>query len=155
MNERIIDFVRSCPECQRNKASRHQPYGLISPLELPYAPWQSIAMDFITELLLSEGCDHLWVIIDRFTKMAHFLPLKENTAADLAKVFAKEIWRHHGMPMDIVSDRDSRFTSEVWKEFLGLLNIRPRMSTAFHPQTDGQTECLNQTIEAYLWAFVT
>jgi len=75
MNERIIDFVRSCPECQKNKAARHQPYGLTSPLELPYAPWQSIAMDFITELPLSDGCDQLWVIIDRFTKMAHFLPL--------------------------------------------------------------------------------
>jgi len=154
MNERIVDFVRSCPECQKNKAARHQPYGLSSPLELPHAPWQSIAMDFITELPPSEGCDQLWVIIDRFTKMAHFLPLREKMAADLAKVFAKEIWRFHGMPTDIVSDRDSRFTSEVWKEFLALLKIRPRMSTAFHPQTDGQTERLNQTIEAYLRAFV-
>jgi len=156
MNERIIDFVRSCPECQRNKAARHQPYGLTSPLELPYAPWQSIAMDFITELPLSGGCDQLWVVIDRFTKMAHFLPLKieKKTAADLAVIFAKEIWRHHGLPTDIVSDRDSRFTSETWREFLRSSGIRPRMSTAFHPQTDGQTERLNQTIEAYLRAFV-
>jgi len=76
MNERIIDFVRSCPECQRNKTSQHQPYGLPSPLELPYAPWQSIAMDFITELPTLENCKQLWVIIDRFTKMAHFLPWK-------------------------------------------------------------------------------
>jgi hypothetical protein len=64
MNERIIDFVRSYPECQRNKASRHHPYRLLSPLELPYAPWQSIAMDFIMDLPLSDGCDQLWVIID-------------------------------------------------------------------------------------------
>jgi len=155
MNERIIDFVQSCPECQQNKASRHQPYGLSSPLELSYAPWQSIAMDFIMELPVSEGCDQLWVVIDRFTKMAHFIPLKEKTAADLTKIFAREIWRFYGLPTDIVSDRDSRFTSEVWKEFLRLLGIRPRMSTAFHPQTDGQTERLNQTIEVYLWAFVT
>jgi len=157
MNERIIDFVRSCPECQKNKAARHQPYGLTSPLELPYAPWQSIAMDFITELPLSGGCDQLWVVIDRFTKMAHFLPLKKEkkTAADLAVVFAKEIWRHHGLPTDIVSDRDSRFTSETWREFLQSSGIRPRMSTAFHPQTDGQTERLNQTIEAYLRTFVS
>jgi len=154
MNERITDFVRSCPECQKNKASRHQPYGLSSPLELPYAPWQSIAMDFITDLPTSEGCDQLWVIIDRFTKMAHFLPLKEKKAADLARTFAKAVWRFHGLPTDIVSDRDSRFTSETWKELLQLLGIRPRMSTAFHPQTDGQTERLNQTIEAYLRAFV-
>ena len=157
MNERIIDFVRSCPDCQQNKVSRHHPYGLTSPLELPYAPWQSIAMGFITELPVSEGCDQLWVVIDRFTKMAHFLPLgKEGkTAADLAVIFAREVWKNHGLLTDIVSDRDSRFTSETWKEFLRLLGIRPRMSTAFHPQTDGQMERLNQTIEAYLRAFVS
>jgi len=156
MNKRIIDFIRSCPECQKNKAARHRPYSLSSPLELPYAPWQSVAMDFITELPVSEKCDQLWVIIDRFTKMAHFIPLLQDgkTAADLAKIFAREVWRFHGLPTDIVSDRDSRFTSEVWQEFLNLLEIRPRMSTAFHPQTDGQTERLNQTIESYLRAFV-
>jgi len=155
MNERIIDFVRSCPECQQNKASQHQPYGLSSPLELPYAPWQSIAMDFITELPISDNCDQLCAIIDRFTKMAHFLPLKKEgkTAADFAVIFAQEIWKYHSLPADIVSDRDSRFTLETWKEFLRLSGIQPRMSTAFHPQTDGQTERLNQTIEAYLRAF--
>jgi len=156
MEERIIDFVRSCPECRQKKATRHQPYGLSSPLELPYDPWQSIAMDFITELPLSKDCDQLWVVIDRFTKMAHFLPLpkEKKTAANLAVTFAWEIWKYHGLPTDIVSDLDSRFTSEVWNEFLRLSGIRPRMSTAFHPQTDGQTERLNQTIEAYLRAFV-
>ena len=157
MNERIIDFVRSCPICQKNKAARHQPYGLSSPLELPHAPWQSIAMDFITELPTSEGCDQLWVVIDRFTKMAHFLPLRKErkTVADLAVIFAREVWRFHGLPTDIVSDQDSRFTSETWQELLKTLGICPRMSTAFHPQTDGQTERLNQTIEAYLRAFVS
>ena len=156
MNERIIDFVRSCPECQQNKTSRHPPYGLSSPLELLYALWQSIAMDFIMELPISDGCDQLWVVIDRFTKMAHFLPLRKEgkAAANLAVIFAREIWKYHGLPTDIVSDRDSRFTSETWKEFLRLLGIQPRMSTTFHPQTDGQTERLNQTIEAYLRAFV-
>jgi len=146
MNDRIIDFIRSCPSCQQNKAARHQPYGMSSPLELPYAPWTSIAMDFITELPISEDCDQLWVIVDRFTKIAHFVPLREKTAADLARIFAREVWKYHGLPTDIVSDWDSRFTSEVWKEFLRLADIRPRMSTAFHPQTDGQTERLNQTI---------
>jgi len=113
-------------------------------------------MDFITELPVWEGCDQLWVIIDRFTKMAHFLPLKMEgkTAADLAVIFTREVWKYHGLPADIVSDRDSRFTWETWKEFLRLSGIRPRMSTAFHPQTDGQTEWFNQTIEAYLWAFI-
>jgi len=157
MNERIIDFVKSCPECQQNRVSRHQPYGLSSPLELPYAPWQSIAMDIIMELPVSEGCDQLWVIVDRFTKMAHFLPLRTEgkTVADLAVIFAREVWKYHGLPTDIVSDHDSRFTSETWKEFLRLSGIRPQMSTMFHPQTDGQTERLNQMIEAYLRAFVS
>jgi len=156
MDEDIIDFVRSCPECQRNKAAHHQPYGLLNPPELPYAPWQSIAMDFITDLPLLEGCDQLWVVIDRFTKMAHFiaLPTKGKTASNLARIFTREVWKYHGLPADIVSDRDSRFTSAVWKEFLRLSGIRSRMSTAFHPQTDGQTERLNQTIEAYLRSFV-
>ena len=123
---------------------------------MPYALWQSIAIDFITELPVSEGCDLLWVIIDRFTKMAHFLPLRMEgkTVADLAIIFAREVWMYHGLPANIVSDRDSRFTSETWKEFLRLSGIRPRISTAFHPQTDGQTERLNQTIEAYLWGCV-
>jgi len=77
-------------------------------------------MDFITELPESEGCDRLWVVSDRFTKMAHFLPLRKGgkMAADLAVIFAQEIWKFHGLPTDIVSDRDSRFTSETWKDFL-------------------------------------
>jgi len=88
--------------------------------------------------------------------MAHFLPLRTEgkTAADLAVIFAREVWKYHGLPADIVSDHDFRFTSETWKEFLRLSGIRPRMSTAFHPQTDGQMEQLNQTIETYLQAFV-
>jgi len=113
-------------------------------------------MDFITDLPESDGCDQLWVVVDRFTKMAHFIPLLKDgkKTEDLARIFGKEIWRHHGLPRDIVSDRDSRFTSKTWKVFLATLGIKPRMSTAFHPQTDGQTERVNQTIEAYLRPFV-
>jgi len=114
-------------------------------------------MDFILELPVSEEGDQLWVVIDRFTKMVHFLQLKQEgkMAADLAVIFAREVWRFHGLPTDIVSDRDSRFTSDIWKEFLQLSEIRPRTLMAFHPQTDGQTERLNQTIETYLQAFVS
>jgi len=157
MNVQIAEFVRSCLQCQKNKAARHQPYGLLTPMEPPYALLQSIAMDFITDLPLSEQCDQLWVVIDRFTKMAHFIPLPKEgkSASDLARTFAREVWRYHGLPSDIVSDRDSRFTSAVWQEFLTLSGIRPRMSTAFHPQTYGQTKRLNQTIEAYLRSFIS
>lgn len=156
MKRTIIEYVQSCLPCQQDKARRHKQYGLLSPLELPYAPWQSISMDFITGLPLSGGCDEIWVIVDRYTKMAHFVALAvgSKTAADLARVFAREVWRIHGLPSDIVSDRDSRFTSATWQVFLAILGIRPRMSTAFHPQTDGQTERVNQTIEAFLRPFL-
>jgi len=91
-DERIIDYVRSCAECQKDKAARHQPYGLLNPLELAYSPWQSIAIDFIADLPLCEGCDQLWAVINQFTKMAHFLPLQKDgkTASDLAKFSARE-----------------------------------------------------------------
>jgi hypothetical protein len=157
MDAQIIDFVQSCVDCQKDKATCHQPYGLLNPLELSYSPWQSIAMDFITDLPESEGCNQLWVIIDRFTKMAHFIPLQKDQKTaqlDLVKIFVWEVFRLHDLPTDIVSARDSRFTSDTWKEFLKLLGIRPRMSTSFHPQTDGQTERVNQTIEAYLRSFI-
>jgi hypothetical protein len=127
MDQEIIEYIRRCLECQKDKATCHKPYGLLSPLDLPYAPWTSIAIDFITDLPLSEDCDQLWVIIDRFTKMAHFIPLKkeQKTAEHLVKIFAHESWRFHGIPTDIISDRDSRFTSTEWKQFLGILGVRP------------------------------
>ena len=125
MIKEIESYVKSCPNCQKNKAKRNKQYGLLLPLELPYAPWQSIARNFITALTLSNGYTKLWVDIDRFTKMAHFIPLKENakTAAYLARRFVKDIWGLLGLPREIVSDRDSRFTSSTWKEFLNVMGI--------------------------------
>ena len=109
-------------------------------------------MDFITELPESTGYTEIWVIVDRFSKMAHFIPLKagEKSADHLARIFLKEVWRFHGLPNNIVSDRDSRFTSSFWKALMRLLGINQKMSTAYHPQTDGQTERVNQTLESYL-----
>lgn len=155
MTKDIEDYVRSCPVCQSTKAPRHGRYGLLHPLELPYAPWQSISMDFITDLPLSDGHCQIWVIVDRFTKMAHFLPLKQDqkTTKHLAKIFVREIWRLHGLPLDIVSDRDRRFTSDLWEQTCEVLGIRRRMSTAFQPQTDGQTERVNSSVEHYLRCF--
>jgi hypothetical protein len=152
MDEEIEDYVRSCDDCQRNKASRHKRYGTLHPLELSYSPWDSIAMDFIVSLPESEGCSTIWVVIDRFTKMAHFIPIKnkEKTAENCAKLFLWNVWRLHGLPSDIVSDRDSVFTSKFWASLMEKLNLRLRKSTAFHPQTDGQTERVNQSVEHYL-----
>jgi hypothetical protein len=154
MDKWVMDYVRSCDICQKNKSPRHARYGLLQPLELAYTPWSSISMDFIIELPESNGYSSIWVIVDRFTKMAHFIPLKKPaTAENLAKVFVREVWRLHGLPSDIVSDRDSRFTSDFWQGVLTLLKIRPRMSTSFRPQTDGQTEKVNQSVELYVRTF--
>jgi hypothetical protein len=125
MDQEIIAYIRSCLECQKDKATCYKPYGLLLPLELPYVPWTLSAMDFITDLPLSEDCDQLWVIIDRFTKMAHFIPFKkeQKTAEYLVKIFTYEIWRFHSIPTDIMLDHDSRFTLTKWKQFLGILGV--------------------------------
>ncbi len=106
MVDEVEDFVRSCDDCQRNKASRHERHGMLHPLELSYAPWYSISMDFITLLPMSDGCTSIWVIVDRFTKMAHFIPIaeKQKMAEGCAKMFLANVWRLHGLPSDIVSD---------------------------------------------------
>jgi hypothetical protein len=125
MDQEIIEYIRSYLECQKDKAICHKLYGLLSPLELPYIPWTSIAMDFMTDLPLSEDCDQLWVIIDRFTKMGHFIPLRkeQKMVEHLVKIFAHEIWRFHSILIDIISDCDSRFTLTEWKPFLGILGV--------------------------------
>ena len=115
------------------------------PVELSYVPWDAISMDFITQLSKSDGCSMVWVIVDRFTKMAHFVPIKDGqkTAEGCAKLFLENIWKLHGLPSSIISDRDPVFTSKFWAELMGRLDMRLRKSTAFHLQTDGQTERVN------------
>jgi hypothetical protein len=150
MEAQVSQYVHECDSCQRNKASKHRQNGLLHPLELPSSPWSSISMDFITDLPESEGCRTIWVVVDCFTKMAHFVGLKEKTAAAVARQFVNHIWKLHGLPDNIVSDCDTAFTSKFWKEVMSFLGIKQRMSTAFHPHTDGQTERVNQVLEAYL-----
>jgi len=152
MAKDIEDFVRSCDDCQQNKAPRHKRHGTLHPLELAYSPWDSISMDFITQLPTSDGCSTVWVIVDRFSKMAHFIPIADGqkTAEGCAKLFLANVWKLHGLPSDIVSDRDPVFTSKFWAELMERLDVRLRKSTAFRPQTDGQTEWVNQTLEQYL-----
>ena len=151
MDQDIEEYVRSCDSCQRNKTARHKKYGELQPLEVPYRPWTSISMDFIVGLPESGGYTKIWVIVDRFSKMAHFIPLPSvNKTEDMAKLFLTQVWKHHGLPDDIVSDRDSKFISHFWQSLMDLLSVKLNLSTAFHPQTDGQTERVNQTLEAYM-----
>ena len=108
-------------------------------------------MDFIVELPESNGYTQIWVVVDRFTKMAHFIPLPTRTSAeDLALHFLRNIWKIHGLPEEIISDRDTKFLSHFWASLMDRLGIQLSLSTSFHPQTDGQTERANQTLETYL-----
>jgi len=147
-------YVEACDTCPRIKDPRHKPYGLLQPLDIPTRPWKSISMDFIVKLPLSHGFDSIWVVCDRLTRMAHFIPCCESMSApDLAWLFLDRIFRYHGLPDSIISDRGSIFVSKFWSELLSLLKIDARASTAYHPQTDGLTERTNQTIETYLRAY--
>jgi hypothetical protein len=152
-NMRILvnEYVGTCDTCHRAKPTRHRKYGLLQPLPIPSRPWSSISMDHIVELPISNGFNAILVIVDRFTKMAHFIPaLTTDKSSDLAQRFIDNIFRLHGLPADIVSDRGVTFTSKWWQDIERILRIKPNLSTAFHPESDGQTERVNQVVEQYL-----
>jgi transposase InsO family protein len=144
--------VDTCPSCQRSKASRRSVEGKLEPLPIPTRPWESISWDFITDLpTTAKGNDTILTVIDRFSKEAHFIPCKSTlTAEGLADLFLNNIYRYHALPTTIISDRDKLFTSKFWTSFTTLLGIVPQMSTAFHPQSDGQSKRMNSIVEQYL-----
>ena len=147
----IKEYVSSCEVCSRAKPARHRPHGELAPLPVPDIPWKGITCDFITDLPLSNNLDSILVFVDRLTKMTHLVPCRKTTTApEFAQLFLESVVRLHGLPESIVSDRGSVFTSHFWKSLANSLGINPRFSTAFHPQTDGQTERMNQTVEQYL-----
>jgi len=155
IREDIKRFIKNCDTCQRTKVVRHAPYGLLQSNAAADRPWKSIAMDFITDLPKSEGYDTILVVINRLTKIRHFIPCsKDLDARQFANLFIKEIVRLHGLPHDIITDRGTLFTSDLWKKTTGKLGIERRLSTAFHPQTDGQTERTNALLEQYLRAYI-
>jgi transposase InsO family protein len=118
--------------------------------------WQSISMDFIDGLPLSKGKNCILVIVDRFSKYSHFVPLAHPfTAQSVAKLFLHNIYRLHGLPASIISDRDKVFTSRFWRELFRLAGVSLKMSSAYHPQTDGQTERVNQCLETFLRCFIS
>lgn len=157
----IEEYVRKCTICKQMKHERHQPYGKLQALAVPTQPWQSVAMDFVVKLPRSEDpvteepYDSILVVTDRFTKFGRFIPYRETwTAEQLARVFMKEVVANHGMPHQLISDRDKLFTSNFWTELMKILAVKHKLSTAYHPQTDGQTERLNQVLEQYLRCYV-
>ena len=153
----IDRYTRECHICNRAKGPRHAPHGELVPLPPPTKPWTHITMDFIVKLPASADAkfDSILVIVDRLTKMAHFIPCHETDKASvLANYFLRDIVRLHGLPDSIISDRGSTFRSFFWTTLCKKLNINPKFSTSFHPQTDGQTERTNQTLETYLRSYV-
>ena len=150
------DFVRRCLTCQQVKAEHQKSAWLLQPLEVAEWKWEHVTMDFVTHLPRTpQGYDAVWVIVDRLTKLAHFLVVRMTfTLERFCRLYIREIVQLHGVPVSIVSDRDPRFTTHFWKSFQKAMGTRLTMSTTFHPQTDGQSERIIQVLEDMLRACV-
>ena len=156
LHQDVTSYVHTCEECQRNKASNLRSAGLLQPLEVPSQRWERISMDFVTHLPKTRsGFDSLLVMVDYLTKMMVLRPTHSTaTAVDTARIVMDAVVRVHGVPRVIVSDRDTRFTSNFWKEICKSMGTSLAMSSGYHPQTDGQTERANRSIEEMLRAYV-
>jgi hypothetical protein len=156
MKKEIAQYVARCDTCQRTKAEHQKRTGLLQPLPVPEWKWEEIGMDFVTRLPRTQkGNDSIWVIIDRLTKVAHFILVKTTFGgATLAQIYLKEIVRLHGIPRKIVLDRGTQFTSKFWTSLQKAMGTKLDFSTAYHPETDGQTEMVNKVLEDLLRACV-
>eukprot|EP00253_Pinus_taeda_P017231 PITA_17231 len=156
MKKSIVEYLARCLECQEIKAEHQHPAGLLQPLSVPEWKWEIISMDFITGLPRTKrNNDSIFVVVDKLSKAAHFIPVQSTyKAAQIAHIFMQNVFRLHGLPKTIVSDRDVKFTSAFWKTLFAELGTQLNFSTAYHPQTDGQTERVNQMVEDMLRAYV-
>ena len=152
----VEEYVKACPHCQRNKSTNRAPPGKLTPLPTPAAPWDSVSMDFIQQLPRTKtGFDAILVVVCRLTKMVHIIPTtNECTAEGFAKLYRDHIWKLHGVPLDIVTDRGTQFNNKFIRALHELLGSKQLLSTAFHPQTDGQTERVNRVLEDLLSNYV-
>nr|GEZ65088.1 putative reverse transcriptase domain, ribonuclease H-like domain, aspartic peptidase domain protein [Tanacetum cinerariifolium] len=150
----IATYVSKCLTCAKVKAEHQKPSGLLVQPKIPKWKWDNITMDFITKLpKSSQGYDTIWVIIDRLTKSAIFTPIRETDPMDkLARIYLKEVVTRHVIPVSIISDRNPRFALNFWRSLQNALETRLDMSTAYHPETDGQSERTIQTLEDILRA---
>jgi transposase InsO family protein len=155
MTNTVRQYVTSCEICARNKLPRQKPSGLLHPLPIPDRPWSSVSMDFISKLPQCKNHDTILVVVDRFTKMAHFIPCNEKCySAERAKLILSNVIKFHGIPDDIISDRGPQFVSKFWKSLLTKLKVKRKLSTARHSETDGHTERVNQILEQYLRCYI-
>ena len=157
MRKAVQQYISQCHSCQMNKASSQLPIGLLQSLDIPGKRWETVSMDLITQLPVTKsGNDAIVVFVDKFTKMVHCVATTTTCTADeIARIFFDSVVRLHGIPKYIVSDRDPRFTSKFWQQLWKLCNTQLKMSTAYHPQTDGQTERANRTLEDILRHYVS
>jgi len=156
MNATVRKYVAGCEVCHRLKAPRHASHGLNMPLQPPFRPWEGVTIDFITDLPESTASKYkgILVIVNRLTKMATYLPCRNDIdSPELARIFFAHVICKRGVLDNIVTDRGKEFTSRFWNRVCSHLSINHRLSTAFHPQTDGQTERQNRTMEQSLRAF--
>ena len=154
MKSFVQDYVVWCHVCQVNKAERLRTAGLLHPLAIPMNKWESISMDFI--IGLSRASDCIWVIVDRLTKMTRFIPTKKNHFRDtVGSLVCGAVDWLYGLPTDIVSDGDYKFTSEFWQIVFQKLETTLSLSSSDHPQSDGKTERVNQILEDMLRAYVS
>jgi hypothetical protein len=142
------EYVETCLTCQQNQTLNKKQAGLLQPLPIPEGSWESVSMDFMVSLPPSKGFDAIMVVVDRFSKMAHFIPTKDEAMAqETGRLLFSHIFKHHGLPKDIVSNRDPKFTSKFWRALWKQMGSKLKMSTSFRPQIDGQTERVNLVIQ--------
>lgn len=151
MTKFVNEYVDTCDICQRTKVFPQKPHGLLHPLDPPGSPWESVSTDFIVKLPTCEGYDSIMVVVDRHSGQVHCTATREAMDTDEhVQEYIRDVFRHHGCPKQMISDRGSVFASKFLKAVYSAIGITPSMSTAYHPQTDGKTERVNQEIEQYL-----
>lgn len=158
MTDTVSRYVKSCYTCKRSKAYREGKQGLLKPLPIPDRYWHDISIDFITHLPVcmryGRAYEHILVVVDRLSKKKKFIPLDSLEVEAVVQAFIEWIWREEGYPFSVISDRGTQFTAYFWARLCQRLGTTPKLSTAFHPETDGQTESANAALKQYLRAYV-
>jgi Integrase zinc binding domain len=155
MRSQVAAYVTSCDRCQRDKASNQKSIGLLQPLEVPSEPWEHVSLDFIMSLPPSGGFDAILVVVDKLSKSMVLIPTQTTVSAkETARLYFNHVYCRHGLARKVISDRDVRFTGKFWQELHKLLQVKLAMSSSFHPQTDGQTERANRTLEEMVRHYV-
>ena len=147
----VREYCQSCTVCARSKVPRHRPYGTLKQLPIPEKPWNSVSMDFIEQLPSSDGFTSILVVVDRLTKQAIFIPTHDTiTSPQLAQLFIIHVFSKHGVPSNVTCDRGSKFVSHFFRSLGTALDMKLRFTSGYHPEANGQTERVNQTLEQYL-----